>query len=384
MSENIRLANRDGEWVAVDEDGEAIPAPFRSLSPRRLNNVYHVAAEDGYGELQRALDELGDDPGAVVVGAGEIDDVDDNVSVPANTWLRGGGMFATRLVFADETELDQAGLIRVEGDNVVVSDMELDGNRDAVGNTGSEYGTFSKATTNLLFDRLYVHDFPGYGFDPHRDGSTSAENLVISDSIATRNGIDGITVAGVENATVTNCVSFDNDRHGINLTDAEGDYNAVTGCHAYGNGDCGLAIQNAVNRTTVIGGSFRGNGTGIRIGAGGGGVETFGVSDAVIESNASYGLKIRGSSRISISQVAFRENCTDGDANADVSIQGTDGGSSARISVVGCHFDSDTTYGVDERPDNGPTTVVGCTAGPDYSTPVNLTHEDSEDTANLT
>lgn len=382
--ENIAYLERIATLLKhVSGDGETFAPP--AVDPATVHDVRWVDPADGYAALDAELSDLGATPGTIVIGPGTIDDVTDNVTVPANTWLCGSGQYSTSLRFADNADLDVAGLIRVVGDNVVVSDMEIDGNRANVTDTGQEYGTFAAATTNLTFARLHVHDCPGYGFDPHSENGTPTRNLLISDCVASNNGLDGVTIAGIEKATVTGTVAYDNDRHGFNGTDKEANRVGFIGCHSYDNGSVGLAIQNSTTETTVIGGSFVGNDEGIRLGSAGGEVAFSTISDAVIARNDGYGINIRGSKAITISGCQFRDN-TKASGNADISLQMTQSDTVATKNtlVIGCQFEGiSQTYGIDERSGTGPTSVVACGFQGGYAERVHLTHGESNDVATL-
>lgn len=336
-----------------------------------------VDPADGYEGLQSALNELGSDPGVVTVGPGAIDDVDGNVVVPANTRLSGAGTGSTTLAFADGTDLDLAGLIRVEGDDVAVSDLTVDGNRANVSNDGKEYGLYSSGTENLLVERVRIRDCPGYGFDPHRSGDSPGRNLMIADCVSVNNGVDGFTIAGIEGCTISDCRSHDNDRHGFNLTDDVGAGVTLDNCESHENGASGMVVQNGYRDVAIVGGEISTNGEcGVLVGTGGGEASEVRVDEATIAENGSYGVQIRGSEQIWLS-VLSRANARE-TGNAEISIQETDQ-PSTDISVVRSRLEvGGATFGIDEREGNGPTTVVGTVVTGDPSTPINLSHPDSK------
>lgn len=335
-----------------------------------------VDPADGYERLQSALNELGSDPGVVTVGPGTIDDVDDNIVVPANTRLSGAGTDSTTLAIADGTDLDLAGLIRVEGDDVAVSDLTVDGNRANVSDNGEEYGLYSSGTENLLVERVQIRDCPGYGFDPHRSGDSPGRNLMISDCVSVNNGLDGFTIAGIESCTISDCRSHDNDRHGFNLTDDVGAGVTLDNCESHENGACGMVVQNGYRDVAIDGGESSTNGeSGVLVGTGGGEASQVRIDEVTIAENGSYGVQIRGSEQIWLS-VLSRANARE-EGNAEISIQETDQ-PSTDISVVRSTLEvKEASFGIDERDGNGPTTVVGTDVSGDPSTPINLSHPDS-------
>ena len=260
----------------------------------------------------------------------------------------------------------------------------------------------------VTFARLYVRDCPGYGFDPHTGGGSTTKNLLITNCVAENNGRDGVTLAGIERATVAGTVSYNNDsslvllpvrayvvagtvsynndRHGFNSTDTEGEMVGIFGCHGYGNAEAGLAIQNSTVETQIVSGSFTENGYGMRLGSSSGEVAYSSIQSCFIGRNDGYGINIRGSDSIAISGVTFRDNAS-ASGNADVSLQTTQSGSvgSTYVSIVGSAFEGvSQTYGVDERSGSGPTNVVGCSFRGNYSTAVNLSNANRNDVANLT
>lgn len=358
-----------GEYSGTDTAGSTRRANANGAAVR-------VDPADGYEGLQSAFDDLGSEPGVVEIGPGTIDDVDSDVVVPANTWLRGAGVGSTTVGFADGTDLDVAGLIRVEGDDVAVSDLTVDGNRANVADDGQEYGLYSSAVENLLVERVRIRDCPGYGFDPHRSGDTPGRNHTIADCLSVNNGLDGFTVAGIDGCTVRKCRSRDNDRHGFNFTDDVGADVTVDSCESYDNGGCGLVVQNGYRDVAVTGGEIRSNGeSGVLVGTADGEVSRVRVDGATIAENGSYGVQIRGSEEVWLS-VRNRANARE-TGNAEISIQGTDR-PSADVSVVRSRIQvAGATFGIDEREGNGPTTVVETVVTGDPSTPVNLSHPNS-------
>jgi hypothetical protein len=351
------------EWMAMSTRGKH--PTFDSVRAITVNGIQSVDPDDGYDGLQSALDATGDAPGTVFIEPGTVDDIDGNVTIPDNTWLRGGGMFSTTLAFASEVSLPLAGMLRIEGQNVVVSDLALDGNRDHVslsdGNLGQEYGVYTDGAKNVVIQRVYCHDFPGYGFDPHADGATPSRDVTIASCVAENNGLDGVTLAGVANATVTSTRSVRNDRHGIATTDSEGNGATLSNNVAVENGGNGVVVQNEQGAATITENAIEANGrAGIRLGSSDtmpGGVL---VTDNLIRDNETYGLNVRLARNVTVTGNQFDQNNTGGSATAEIVIKGSASGQSQDILLAANRITcrGSTAYGIDEREDAGPSLVA--------------------------
>jgi len=330
--------------------------PSGQAKKNRNVGVQYVDPADGYQGLLDALETVGDAPGTVIIGPGSIDDIDGNVTIPANTWLRGQGMYSTVLAFSSDADLDLAGMIRVEDDNVVVSDLALDGNREDLINTGQEYGFYTSGARHVAVERVYAHDFPGYGFDPHADGPNPSRQISITNCVAERNGLDGFTFAAVEDGTLSNNTSIGNDRHGFNATDEEGVSITMTNNVSRGNGSAGAVVQNQADNVTITGNLLAENdGDGVRVGNGDDTSKYVTVSSNIIRDNAGYGLSLRASDSVNISNNQFTENNRQKRSSAEIATT-ADGPWAHDIVITGnqLHARSDTKYGVDERDGNGP------------------------------
>lgn len=112
----------------------------------------------------------------------------------------GAGQNSTPLQFADEPELELAGLLRVEGSSVTITDMTLDGNRERVDlsrrSDGQDTAFTPPGAENANVRRVTAASFPGYGFGPHASDLAPSRNIVTERCRATDNGYDGITFAG--------------------------------------------------------------------------------------------------------------------------------------------------------------------------------------------
>lgn len=351
------------EWVPMASRGKT--PNFDVVAADKINGIHFVDPSDGYDELVTALDTLGDTPGTVFISQGTISDIDGNVTVPDNTWLRGAGMFATTLQLEDGASMDLAGLLRIEGENVVVSDLALDGNRENVSlgstNKGQEYGLYTSGARNILAQRVYCHDFPGYGFDPHADNNVPSRYITITDCIAENNGFDGFTIAGVEHATITNNFSVANSRHGFNATDSEGIGSTFANNVAVDNEQSGIVIQNGYGNTTIQGNLIEENeAAGIRLGTSGSVSKSITVANNVIRENGSYGINIRLAHNISITGNQLLHNGTGSNNTAELVIKGDGTEQSRQVLVTSNQLQCqpDTDHGVDERDGSGPSLIA--------------------------
>lgn len=310
-----------------------------------------------YDSLQDLLDEVGDDPATIRLGRGTIDDIDDNLSIPSNTWLCGSGMFGgTTLKFADDPDLSLAGLLRVDADNVVVSDLELDGNRERVADRGNEYGLYTSGSTNVVLERVYCHDFPGYGIDPHDDSGRQTSRITIRDCLSERNGLDGFTLAGVEDAILSGCYAVSNDRHGVNATDPEGNRIAIHGLVSRRNGASGVVVHNGTDDVSLSSFQIADNGaSGIRVGSSGGPGDDVSVGVGTIRGNESYGIEVRGSRGTKIDGTRFVGNATS-NGNAEIAIETAGGVEATLTQVTDAQFRTldGTAHAIDERDGGGP------------------------------
>jgi Ca2+-binding RTX toxin-like protein len=161
--------------------------------------------------------------------------------------LVGQGMGETTLRLVDGFNARINGIVRTAletVDNVLVADLTIDGNR--ANNTGHQAGFISgikddgtgRTQTNITLSGVEIKDCTAYGFNPHE----ITTNLVIEDSVAHGNGLDGFVADGVVGGVYRNNKSYDNDRHGFNIQNASTDIDLENN-EAYGNGSAGLTIQ---------------------------------------------------------------------------------------------------------------------------------------------
>ena len=78
----------------------------------------------------------------------------------------------------------------------------------------------------------------GYGFDPHE----ITERLVIADSVAHHNKLDGFVADFIIDGEYRNNLAYANDRHGFNIVTSTNDF-LMTGNVARDNGGGGITVQ---------------------------------------------------------------------------------------------------------------------------------------------
>lgn len=375
-TENVFVG--DGEtWGRLTSTG--VEPRFESLRTQRLNGVYYIdPATETYTDLQAALDELGDRPGTVVVGRGTLN-VPDNVVVPSNTVLRGEGMFSSTLRLADDASLSLAGTVRIIGDNVVVSDLGIDGNKTNNEFTEShEHCLYTSGVADVLIARVHAHNAPGYGIDPHdEDDVVPTERITIRSCISHDNEYHGIALAGVQRGVVSGCYSSRNGKHGIDLTDELGHDITVSDCYSFENGGNGLVVHNGTETVRVIGGSYSDNeGDGVRFGSSGDVESGLSVLGAVIERNGTYGCRVRPTDNGTVANCTIRNNCRLS-GNAEVSIQTDSSRGSAGTIVRGNRIHTTSTYAIDERDGTGPSLITANLVSGSYSTALRTAHPDT-------
>lgn len=353
---------------------------------KKNTRVEYVDPADGYQGLLDALETVGDAPSTVIIGPGQIDDIDGNIAIPANTWLRGQGAYSTSLKFSSKANLDIAGMIRVADNNVVISDVELDGNRKHLNNTGQEYGFYTSGARRVAVERVYAHDFPGYGFDPHAAGEDPSQQISITNCVAEHNGLDGFTFAAVEDGVLSNNTSIRNDRHGFNATDEEGVSITMTSNVSRGNGSAGVVVQNQADNVAITGNLFVANDAdGIRVGNGDDTSRCVIIDSNIIRANGGYGVSLRACHSITISNNQFDENNRHKQSSAEIATT-ADGPWARDIVITGnqLHARSDTTYGIDERDGNGPCLVTNNLVRGTDSSSIRTSNSKTINNANLT
>jgi len=210
-------------------------------------------------EINRAIMDLYLRGGGTVVLSDGVFIVSDNIFLRTNVNLVGSGNTTIRL--HDNASLGTAGMLRtVSGaSNLIVKNIELDGNKVNQVNHGYEPGTGEEkqfgfysgekdnVSDSIRLENLYVHDFVGYGVDPHQLTS----NLTIIGCTISNNGYDGLTTDGTNYSVFSNNIIRGNQRHGINIITFS-NHNIYENNTVYNNGGDGIVIQNESFNCTLI------------------------------------------------------------------------------------------------------------------------------------
>ena len=232
-----------------------------------------------------------------------------------NVHLYGAGMGKTVIKVADGSDTKITGVIRSEygeqNHDFGIKDLTIDGNR--ANTTGKIDGWFNgyipgKAghDSNVTIDSVEVKNCSGYGFDPHEQ----TWNMVLKNSVAHGNGLDGFVADYLVNSSFVNNTSYGNDRHGFNVVTSTNDF-TMRDNNAYNNGSTGIVLQRgdedlaAPNDIVISGGSVYGNkaeGVLLKL------VHDVTVSGVDIHDNARSGVRLYGSSDVELLNNSIHKN----------------------------------------------------------------------------
>ncbi|MBD1554186.1 M10 family metallopeptidase C-terminal domain-containing protein [Pseudomonas typographi] len=200
--------------------------------------------------------------------------------------------------------------------DVGVSNLNLDANRS--GGSATVTGVRLQGS-DVTIDGVNVRNASGIGFD----ASSGAEALVIRNSVAQNNGLDGFKLADLVNSTVQDNRALDNGRNGINVTvgsdaltlaDNDASGNAANGLYLHSDSSAGNGFVN------VIGGDVTDNGlAGIRLR----GIEYGGVNRVTAHGNQGSAVELQGSSHVNVASNTLYDNAQGG-AAAEVTIRAYD------------------------------------------------------------
>lgn len=217
--------------------------------------------------IQRALDTLRDRKlgGTLRLSRGTFP-IKGQLHIYSYTCLVGAGMNKTVIkVASDAANFKTSGAVRTRHSiRVTVQGLTIDGNRKGLRLTSSSskakrygrYGFFSELSDYLWLNKVRIKNNYGYGFDPHGSKTHWAYFLLIENSMADRNGLDGFTLDQTYFVSLLNSLSIANDRHGINIVTGSR-YSVIKGNRAISNGykvsgrvGCGFVAQNNQEKGT--------------------------------------------------------------------------------------------------------------------------------------
>ncbi|WP_426152978.1 M10 family metallopeptidase C-terminal domain-containing protein [Pseudomonas sp. DC3000-4b1] len=290
---NVKDYSAKGNGVA--DDTQAIQRAIEAASKAGGGQVYVPA-------------------GTYVVSAGD-EPGDGCLMLRNNVQLYGAGMGKTIIKVADGSDTKITGVIRSaygeQNHDFGISNLTIDGNR--ANTTGKIDGWFNgyipgKAghDSNVTIDSVEIKNCSGYGFDPHEQ----TWNMVIKNSVAHGNGLDGFVADYLVNSSFVNNTAYGNDRHGFNVVTSTNDF-TMRDNDAYNNGSTGIVLQRgdedipAPNDIVISGGSVYGNkaeGVLLKL------VHDVTVSGVDIHDNARSGVRLYGSTGVEILDNSIHNN----------------------------------------------------------------------------
>jgi parallel beta-helix repeat protein len=254
-------------------------------------------------------------PAGTYIVSGRDEPGDGCLMLKNNVELYGAGMGKTIIKVADGSDTKITGVIRSaygeQNHDFGVSDLTIDGNRAHT--TGKIDGWFNGYIpgkvghdSNVTLDAVEIKNCSGYGFDPHEQ----TWNMLIKNSVAHGNGLDGFVADFLVGSRFENNTSYGNDRHGFNVVTSTHDFTLKNNT-AYGNGSTGMVLQRgdedipSPSDITISGGSLYGNkaeGLLIKL------THDVQVSGVSIHDNARSGVRLYGSSDVELLNNSIHQN----------------------------------------------------------------------------
>lgn len=265
------------------------------------------------------------------------------LDVPGGVKIRGAGQGKTVLRMAGDAGRS-VRLLRITGDDVVLEDLTLDGNKAAQTPDRQRHGIFATQTRHLVVRRVTAQNFTGDGFYLYR----GARDSVVDDVVAAGNGRNGITLgATVDGTTLTRSRFAGNAAQQVDSEPggtAVVSNTTVTGCTI----DVGPSNDFAL----TISGTPKAKGTGWRVVGNTihGGINVVWAEHVVIENNTGVNpttkpsvTVYRSSSDVVIRHNRFKLTQSRVRSLAGVLVQGTGPGSAPERVVVASN-DIELTY----------------------------------------
>ena len=307
------------------------PAAFFAEGEPTGAGVFNIAdfgavadpAIDNAPMIQAAIDAAHAAGGGIVYippgtyGVAAAEDHNGSVLLQSNVFLKGAGMGETTLRVVDGNNQKITGIVRSPYGEATVNygaaDFTLDGNRENGVEGAKVDGFFSGgipgdtiADEDVYLLRMEIQNSSGYGFDPHEQ----THRLLIQDSIAHDNGLDGFVADFLVDSHYVGNVAYDNDRHGFNIVTSTHDF-LMTDNVAHSNGSAGITVQRGSeditlpNNIKIEGGELYDNAReGILIKMS----ENILVTGVDVHDNGRYGIRIQGSEDVTIDGNQVRYN----------------------------------------------------------------------------
>lgn len=251
---------------------------FISLSSSKADEAdYWVDGIEDNTEIQNALSEVYRAGGGMVFLFPGTYHIKKQLRIWDNVTLKGSGRTGNnrtviRLTNNAPSMNGSAGIIRMKKDfkrgkekrvkNTTIEDFVIDGNRknqkQNVKDKEKKYGFYSEGD-NITIRRISSINCMGYGFDPHaHEDTVPAKNLIIEDSYAAYNFLDGFTLDMLHDGRFENNIAEYNDRNGFNvITESEG-IEFANNISRF-NGMTGMKIQTKANSIFYVNNFFYGN-----------------------------------------------------------------------------------------------------------------------------
>jgi parallel beta-helix repeat protein len=230
--------------------------------------------------IEQALAAVSSKGGTVLLLDGTFN-ISDNIDITKDNITLSGVGWSTVLRTTDNTTFEDAGMLRsafhTTEENIATpyfsrqhfKHMALNGNKAnqiSDVNSYANFGTYKDSS----FEDIRAHDFGAYGFDPHEnsDAVVPTIRLTLKNSLADRNGKDGVTIDNCVDSTIVGNISDSNVRHGYNIVTDTDDNIFLNNVATY-NGGNGFVIQSGTElEKTSDGNKLIGNISKFNMGAG--------------------------------------------------------------------------------------------------------------------
>jgi hypothetical protein len=238
---------------------------YSSVAGQTITIQPNPATTDYYQVIQDALTNISSQGGGTLYIAAGTYPLSLNLAMNSSVYLQGAGIDKTILILKPnavswwDATGKNAGFLRADNaNNIKVSDITLDGNKanqlTGIQQAYGRYGIFMEACNDIIYDRVKIQNFQGYGFDPHgfKPTMTYTTNLTITNCISDNNDWDGYTIDQSIDVLVQSNTATNNGRHGFNIVTGsksvivDNNYASNNG-FAYHNSTgqgCGIMVQN--------------------------------------------------------------------------------------------------------------------------------------------
>ena len=253
--------------------------------------------EDDTDAIQRAIDEAYNTKQELYIPKGVyIIDPVKALHVKSGIKITGCGYNSVLKVKPETNVLNN--IVKCESvNNVIIRDIRLDGNRNALSKSDTEscnYGLYFGVCEDCTAQRVISSNFTGVGI--HIYGS---KNIKVDSCISGNNAYHGYEIEQCQMCVVSKCMAESNDRSGYVLNPGEVNFKGSTGniiesSISYANGDYGVLVS-AGNNPEAIGRSTAENT----------------ITGNVLYKNKGYGVCLYDNSNILVSNNIIMNNGVD-------------------------------------------------------------------------